>query len=280
MKFNRNTCLLVLLGLGVIGWGLWVILSSDKSGQDDRTDGRSLMSVATRSDRARSDRISTREKRRQRKGVRISKSERSVPQLDIVDERELSKLQLEILEQLRSALNANDLKGVRRAVARFNASTAKGGLEGMVPKVMRSQAVQALGWFGSPAIADLTQFMADADPDVEEDAFAQFEMSIQDWDLGDRMRADILKQVLRAMTDTDRIDMLLMNLDTMRNSVKADVLIDALTAGSEATKAVVREEAGFYTDTNVEPTAEGIKSWSEDNPDLYSDEEAYGPAKK
>lgn len=280
MKFNRNTCLLVLLGLGLVGWGLWAILSSDEPDMDDGSNGRPLVSVSKRSDHARPGRVSKREKYRQRKGVRISKSERSVPQLDIVDERELSKLQLEILEQLRSALNANDLKGVRMVVARFNAPAAKGGLDGMVPKVMRSQAVQALGWFGSPAIADLTQFMADVDPDVEEDAFAQFEMSIQDWDLGDRMRADILKQVLRAMTDTDRIDMLLMNLDTMRNSVKADVLIDALTAGSDATKAVVKEEAGFYTDTNVEPTAEGIKSWSEDNPDLYSDEEAYGPVKK
>jgi len=200
------------------------------------------------------------------------------PVLDDADESELSKLQASVLRQLREALDDNSLPRVRKAVAKFNLPKSQGGLGGDVPKVMRSHAVSALGWFGSSAASDLIDFMADMDPEIEEDAFQNFEQALDDWDISDRERADILKTLMRALHDTDRIDMMLMALNNMRNSVKGQTILDIMSSGTQEARAMMREQLEFFTDFDV-TDASAVSDWIKNNPDNEWDDEFYGANK-
>ena len=201
------------------------------------------------------------------------------PTLDSLDDSELTKLQKAVLRELQRALDDNDLVRVRKVIAKFHAPASEGGLAGDVPKVIRSHAVAALGWFGGSAVSDMVEFMADVDPEIEEDAFAKFELALDDWDISDRERASILLTVLKSVHDTERIDSMLMALNNMRNSVKGEAIIGILNTGSPEAKVMMQEQLEFFTDFDI-TDAGGVGKWIQDNPDNEWDEDFYGGEKK
>ena len=215
------------------------------------------------------------------KSVRIVESETSRPDIlkdaQINDIDQLSELQKSVLKDIQAALDADDIRALRKALSRFTASIQKGGLGGYsnVPRVIRSAAVQALGWFGSKAAVDLIDFMADSDEDISSEAFDQFELVLQDVSLSDYERAAIVKATAKALTDSERIDTLLFSLIDMRNSVKADTAAAILSEGTEQSKAVLREQMDFYFEDGVS-TVDGINKWLAENPDDPDDDEFYG----
>ena len=220
------------------------------------------------------------------KSVRITESEVNRPDVlgavDIDAEGQLSDLQKSVLKDIQDALDAEDLKALRKALSKFTASACKGGLGDYanVPRALRAAAVQALGWFGGKAAADLIGFMAESDEEISSDAFDQFEMALQDCDLSDFERAEIVKMTTKALTDTDRIDSILSSsLIDMRNSVKADTAIAILDEGTSQSKAVLLDQMEFYFDDGVK-TADDIGKWRAENPDDPGDDELYGGEKK
>ena len=215
------------------------------------------------------------------KSVRIVESEVNRPNVaDIDDEALLSDVQKSVLKDIQDALDAEDFKALKKALSKFTASVDKGGLGGYssVPRVLRSAAVQALGWFGGKAAAELIGFMADPDDEIASDAFDQFELALQDVDLSDHERAEIVKTTAKALTDEDRIDTLLSSLIEMRNSVKAETAIAIMNEGSDQSKAVLAEQMDFYFDEDVK-TADDVKRWLAENPDDPDDDELYGGTK-
>lgn len=288
---KTKICLaLSLLALIVLSFLLW-LRPSEKQVAD--SEGQTL--VARRGRIADGQRRDSKAKiRRPGRGqskneIRIHTTEdRRDAVLDEIDEALLTDLQKAVLQELRDALEGNDIRAVRRAIAKFYLSEREGGLGGRIPTILRKQAVQALGWFGSSAISDMIPFMADADPQVEQEAFDQFELALEDWNIGDRATSRILQQVLSAVNDAERIDSLLMNLSRMRNSVKAETILAVLETGTDVAKSVMRENVEFYTESvptssDTEPTMEeivkSVKDWAEYNPDTESDEEFFGPQK-
>ena len=220
-----------------------------------------------------------------KKSVRIVESETNKPDIvkdaDIDDEELLSDIQKSVLKDIQAALDADDIKALRKALSRFTASASKGGLGGYknVPRVIRAAAVQALGWFGGKAAVDLVDFMADADEEISDDAFNQFEMALQDMEMSDHERSAIVKVTARALTDSDRIDTLLNALSDMRNSVKGDTVIAILTDGSDLVKAAMQEQMELYFDEDVK-TIDDIKKWMAENPDDIDDDDFYGGSKE
>ena len=200
---------------------------------------------------------------------------------EIDDEADLSDVQRSVLEEIQAALDADDLKALRKAISRFTASVGNRGLGGYanVPRAIRSAAVQALGWFGKDSVVDLVDFMADSDEEISNDAFDQFEFALEDIDLGDRDRADIVKTITKALTDEDRIDTLLFNLNDMRNSVKVETAVAILTDGTDMAKSVLKDQLGLFFDEGVE-TIDDIQKWYAENPDDPDDEEFYGGSKE
>lgn len=264
---------------------------SDEGGAEESADRRDAAS------KSRKGRQKDKSAKRNGKGAALegkvsgAKEEKEPPNLDDLDEKELSTLQKAILKELKLALKENDLEGVRKAIARFHApkpvaglathkgKDLEGGLGGEVPKVLRQYAVTALGWFGGSAIGDMLEFMADIDPEVEQEAFTQFELILDDWDVSDRERASALLTVLKALHDPERIDSLLMSLNNMRNSVKGDTMIRILNSGTTEAQMVLQEQIEFFTDFDI-VDAGGISNWMKNNPDNEWDDDFYGGEKK
>ena len=130
---------------------------------------------------------------------------------------------------------------------------------------MKRSAVSALNLFGKDAIPDLIDFMTDADGEICEDAFDKFETALQD-EMSDAERSALLKTALSAISDPDRIDSLLVNLNDMGNAVKADTIKAILQTGTDAAKSRMNERLDIYTDESVKTMAD-IDRWAAETPD-------------
>ena len=223
-------------------------------------------------------------RRGDKKSISIVESDINKPDMlrpaEIDDIELLSDIQKAILKEIRDALAAEDLTSLRKAIAKFSTSTKNGGLGGYenVPRVIRTAAVQALGWFKGSAATDLIDFMADMDESVSSEAFDQFELAIQDMDLSDFERSAIIKATAKALTDSECAEMLASALFDMRNSVKGETAIALLTSGSDQVKAATLDQLDFYFDDNVK-TVDDIKKWMAENPDDPDDDDFYGGCK-
>lgn len=185
---------------------------------------------------------------------------------DEVDESELTELQQKVLQELQDALDHEDLRAVRKALARYVARSDAGGLGGSVPKCMRQQAVAALGWFGKDAAVDLVEYLADSDEEVSSEAFDRFEEALQDVDLQAQERADLLVSIMRGLNDAERIDSLLFNLNDLPNSMKARVVGEILEHGTSQARATMQEQLEIYLDDEVR-SVDDIPRWVAENPD-------------
>ncbi|MBQ2624930.1 MAG: hypothetical protein IJG18_07535 [Kiritimatiellae bacterium] len=284
MKNEIKTGLIVLGSILIGAVGSWFVFNDAGDAADS--------SCAVREQRLAKSRRSGNVKKvteisvnRKGKSVRIVESESPRPNVleaaEIDDEADLSDIQRSVLEEIQAALDADDLKALRKAISRFTASVGNGGLGGYanVPRAIRSAAVQALGWFGKDSVVDLVDFMVDSDEEISSDAFDKFEFALEDVDLGDRDRADIVKTVAKALTDEDRIDTLLFNLNDMRNSVKVETAVAILTDGTAMAKSVLKDQLGFFFDEGVE-TIDDIQKWYAENPDDPDDDDFYGGDKE
>lgn len=228
--------------------------------------------------------ISLDKNKKGQRAVKIVESEIERPKVmeSIVGDGDepLTELQRQVMMELQDALDNDDIKAVRKVVLKFKAPVAKGGLGGIgsLPKGMRVAAVDALGWFGGKAAVDLLEFVADSDEEVSQSAFDMFELALQDFDMGDAERSEIVSAAMTVLTDSEQIDQLLNNLTEMRNSRKVTTIINIMQTGTEQAKAVMAEQLEFYTDSDV-ATIEDIKDWLKQNPDDEDDESFYGGSK-
>lgn len=271
----------VLAGIG----GSWLFLggsSIDADSSDANSEQHLDKHVRSESGKKISERNFYR--RGDKKSISIVESDTNKPDMhkdaEIDDIELLSDIQKAILKEIQDALGADDLKSLRKAIAKFSLSPKNGGLGGYqnVPRVMRSAAVQALGWFKGGAAIDLIDFMADMDESVSSEAFDQFESAIQDMDLSDYERSAIIKATAKALTDPESADMLASSLFDMRNSVKGETAIALLTNGSDQVKAATLDQLDFYFNDDVK-TVDDIKKWMEENPDDPDDDDFYGGSK-
>ena len=284
MRNKIKTSLIVLGSILLGAVGSWLIFRDSSEAVDSTSASREqCLAKSRRSGNVK--KVTEIRVNRKRKSVRIVESESMRPNVleaaEIDDEADLSDIQRSVLEEIQAALDADDLKALRKAISRFTASVGNGGLGGYanVPRAIRSAAVQALGWFGKDSVVDLVDFMVDSDEEISSDAFDKFEFALEDVDLGDRDRADIVKTVAKALTDEDRIDTLLFNLNDMRNSVKVETAVAILTDGTAMAKSVLKDQLGFFFDEGVE-TIDDIQKWYAENPDDPDDDDFYGGDKE
>jgi hypothetical protein len=283
---NKITIGLVIVAAVVAGaLGAWFFMPSACGIAGERVEKEQKMSKTVRSGSVKKITEISVDRKGGKKSVRIVESEATRPDVikdaDIDDAEQLSPIQKSVLKEIQAALDADDVKALRKALSKFTASTKKGGLGGYenVPRVIRAAAVQALGWFGKDAAIDMIDFMADADEEISDDAFDQFEQALLDCEMGDRERSALVKAVSKALKDSDRIDAMISCLSDMRNSVKADTAIAILTDGSDQSKAALLDEMEFYFDEGVQ-TVDDIKKWMAENPDDPDDDDFYAGSKE
>lgn len=195
------------------------------------------------------------------------------------EEAKLTDAERALLAELQAGLDANSLRRVAKTVEKIQKMIREKG-EQAVPPLLRSEAVEALGWFLPESLADLIPFMADSDPDVLDEVMSQFESAIDDSELGDRALSDILKTVSKVLTDDDALDSLFMGIESdMRNSVAVETYLEVHKSGTQAAKDRVWESVEDFTGEDDIDTPEKLKKWLEENPDDEDDDDFYGPDK-
>jgi len=285
MKSNIKIALLVVaaVGFGVfLGW-----FAMGGRGNSDGAKSAGNVKVVKTKPGAKVKKITEISLRKDRNGkntVRIVETEKARPNLiedidgaDADETDRLTDLQKTIVKELQDALDSNDYKSVKRVLSKFTAKASSGGLGGKVPRSMRRKAVEALGWFGKEAAVDMIPYVFDLDQEVSSEAFSQFEMVLQDCEMSDYDRSEVVKSLLANLTDDDRIESLLNCLTDMRNSVKVATIKDILANGTAQAKAHMMDQMEFYTETDV-TSVDALDKWAAMNPDDEGDDEFYGGA--
>ena len=192
------------------------------------------------------------------------------------DEANLTEVQRKMIEDIRAALDDEDVKKVMKLVQKLQKSPE---WPDGIPKSIKMAAIEALGWFGAACLPELAGFLADADKEVVEAAVDQYEDMLSDSDLGDRERAEILLQAVKIITDSDALDSMLFELNNMRNSVAVQTIKRVMAEGNAQSKALLPECIEFVTGEEGLDTPEKLDKWLQENPDDEDDEETYGPTK-
>lgn len=229
-----------------------------------------------------------RERRAARAADKIRESDvkrKVIPEiLESDEEKELDETMRGILKSIREALGAADAAAVRTAVARMKASAVADGADrkswaSKLPKVMRSAAVEAIGYFGVETIPDILDFIADDDPDIAQDALTQLELAMQDISLGDRDRAEIFKSLSRVLTDSEALDWMLSGVIDSRHSVGIDTFDYIAKNGTKEAKEMLPDYLDLFTGDEEVKTMEDARKWLDNNPDQPDDDDFYGPIK-
>ena len=213
--------------------------------------------------------------------LRERQASREKPNLfddDAAEEAKLTAAERALLRELQDGVDANSLSKVAKAVEKIHAIQREKGVDA-VPVYLRSEAVEALGWFLPDSLSNLIGFMADSDPDVLEDVMSHFESAIDDSSLSDRELSDIFKSVSKVLDNEDALDALFMGIESdMRNSVAVETYIEIIKNGSEAAKARVWESIEDFTGEDDIKTVEDLVRWSNDpeNADDEDDDDFYG----
>lgn len=268
--------------LALAAAGLWISLrgggtrAAEAAPQDGRTsvaapDARRVVQPRRRRDR----RVET-------ERTRVAEEK---PVIEISDDEfaEMDEIEKRIIQLLRDALDNNDLAFVKQAVALMkqkgsdDAGKGKRHWSAHVHASLKQAAVDALGWFGSAALEDMTDFMLDEDPDIAQSAIDQFELAMQDPTLADYDRADIIKMIAQILDDADTLDWMFMEALNARHSVGADTLAYIAQNGTTKAKEMLPEYIEMFTGEENITTVSQLENWLAENPDEPDDEEFYGP---
>lgn len=174
------------------------------------------------------------------KAVRIARDEKPQISLEAAEEAKLTAEMREIYHELQKALDSEDKKRVFALVRR---------LQGMdewpdgIPKSVKRHALNALAWFGASGIAEAVGFLADADPEIRQQAMDTFEQQFEDsWDLGDAKLAEIMVSMAKLVDNTESLEAYYDQFSNMRPRVRAEAVRGIYESGTENAKSLLDQK--------------------------------------
>ena len=273
---SNNKFLIIIICLAVVSASATLYLALSDNG-----DKGSKAKVSLRSKKlikGKKGAISSKRNNRWAAKISESQNEREKPNLTLTEDEEamLSAEMKKVLADLRRAVDQDNRKAVSKLAEQILVTMRKNG-DDAVPPFVRSKAVEAIGFFLPDSLADLAGFMADSDPEVLEEAMSQFELAIDDPDLGDRELSSILKTFSKVLTDPDAIDSFFMGIESdMRNSVAVETYKYVAENGSDAIKNRIWESVEDFTGEDYIKSVKDLEDWLSQNPDDPDDEDFYG----
>ena len=264
----------IFAGAALAAVALVVLLFPEPKVSADREDAKTLKSVASCKNQAKSKddrkfRSSKKEGRVKATPVRTERPKFDIPQKE---EENLTALQQKLLEEIRAALREDNYKQLMRLVRKMQSSDE---WPDGIPNSIKKAALEALGWYGSKCLPEIVPFLADSNPEIVADAVDQWEDAIAECD-SDREVSEQVKLASRVVVDVDSVESILVEAMNMRHSVAVETFKDVLANGNEQARAKVLEQISDYTDDSTITTAEQLDDWLENNPDDPGDEEMYG----
>ena len=259
-------------GLLLVGVAVWAAVSFVSHGSP-RDGGSAFRAVAAQDDRASARAV--REKRIRERDRRPEAVARTKPDISaaLADEEVNASPALRALfTEIQSALDSDDRRRLIKAVqAMQDTSEWPNG----IPTALHLSAIDALRWFGSATVPELLGYLEALDEDVVENATDAMLEALSDFSLSDSERAALLLGYIRVVHDADTLDMMLMELDNMRPTVRAETGIAIFESGNGAAVNVLAENVEFFFGDfdDVEVTRpEDLQAYLEHAKQVYIDD--------
>lgn len=179
------------------------------------------------------------------------------------DRPDLSPADRKLVDGIKDALDGERLKDLLKLLPEAMASK---NVE------VRSDLVDALGWFGRDAMLELLPLMADPDEDVAESAVDNWTMALNEVD--DEMeKSTSVEAAMRVLKNEDALEAMVLELDDCDDMVALQALVNVIEGDNEVAAAVAREHYEFMTDEEYSGI-ESANKWLEKNyvPDDEDDE--------
>ena len=137
---------------------------------------------------------------------------------------------------------------------------------------LREAVVDALGWFGEPAMAELTPFLSDPNAEVAEAAASHWKDALQEIE-DDGIKAGVIEMSLKALANKDLLEDVADELIGIDELAAVQVIANVMENGSEAAVAAAQEAYDSITGEEWSGV-DAAEAWLKENyvPDDDDDE--------
>lgn len=188
----------------------------------------------------------------------------------------LSSLAKSVMEELRRAIESNDLSAIRQIMRRMFANPHQVlGMSG-IPRSIRRQLIRGLAKFGADGAAEILALFADEDPEIAAMAMQTYNSGIYDLSLSDSERADFVIAGAMSITDARQVRATLSAIYNMRHSVGVETMIAIYGNGTDAAREQLGDVMKHFTHDLEVTDLNTLRSWLEANPDGAHDDKFYG----
>ncbi len=185
----------------------------------------------------------------------------------------LSPAQKKLYNALQKAIdNTNDAEVLRIIADMQNSKDWHSNISPFI----KHTALNALFAMGEKSLPEIIPFMLDSNGEIVEEANSLFIDCISDMDLSDYYRAELLIAASNAITDSDTLESLLFEINSMRNSVAIDTIKQLLTTGNSNVQKLLPETIETFVGEEGVETPEQLDEWLKQNPDDEFDDDLYG----
>ena len=176
-----------------------------------------------------------------------------VAEVSIDDRDDLNADEKKIMKSIDRALDDDSLPELLKVVSAASVSAND---------EVRSEMVDALGWFGDKAMLELLPFMADKDPEIAQSARDHWTSALSD--VPERRRAELVERTATALKDKEAIEEIIDQLDDCDEVVAIQTVINIIESGNKEAAEVAREEYEFLTGEEY-TTFEAAEAWLKEN---------------
>lgn len=176
----------------------------------------------------------------------------------------LTKEQCKMLDSLRNAFNEENKTEVIKIVQCIQKTK---GWEDLTPKIIREEAIEALGWFGIDTLSEVVGFLSDSDDEILSKAIECFEDVVEDTDLQESQRANILVMAAQVIRDPDALESMFFELNNMHNTTAVAAIKELWKNANETARKLLPEVVESITGEDNIDTPEKLDAWLRENPD-------------
>lgn len=207
------------------------------------------------------------DRRTREKRSAIDREDQDDEPYDNVDDEERAQLtddQCAMLEEIRKSMDDENRDALVKLVRKMQHLQ---GWPNSVPLLLRTEAIEALEWFGVSCLPEVAGFLGDPDESVVSVAIGQFEDAVEDSELRAQARADILVMASQVISNSDAMDSMLFELNNLPNSVAVDTVKKLWVSANATVKALLPDAVESLTGEDDIDTPEKLDAWLRENPD-------------
>ncbi len=202
-------------------------------------------------------------KLKKEKDTKIGSRQEPRKLMSTADRTDLPLSEKELMSGIEKAQDEDDLEQLRQLIPQASVST---NVE------IRSDLVDALGWFGKDAMEDLLPFMADEDEDVRNDAIDYWTGALGEIE-DVKSRGSMIEMVMKVIKDEDALDAMTTELSDLEDIDALQVLVNVMSEPDISPNAVKAAKEHYEFVTGEEwKDIDAAEAWLRENMDEPEDD--------